>query len=104
MAEGVSAIYLRLHFNINILSQELCGVPCFHPQHPNGIILPELAGQGSALCPDNSDINLFCNCQGIIYFDAEISNGAFDFRVTKKDLHRSYIARASVNQGRFGSA
>jgi hypothetical protein len=36
-------------------------------------------GQGmSALPPGISDINLFRYCQGIIYFDAEISDSAFE--------------------------
>ena len=35
-------------------------------------------GLGRAALPGISDINLFCYCQGIVYLDAEISDGAFD--------------------------
>jgi hypothetical protein len=35
------------------------------------------AGRACPLCPGISDINLFRYCEGIIYFDAEISDRAF---------------------------
>ena len=35
------------------------------------------------LCPGVSDINLVRYCQGIIYFNAQISDGAFDLGVAK---------------------
>jgi hypothetical protein len=47
------------------------------------------SGRAIALCPGKSDINLFGDRQGIIYFDTEISNGALDFGVTEKELHGS---------------
>jgi hypothetical protein len=52
--------------------------------------LPKLAqtgcwepGRACPLCPGISDINLFRYCQGIIHFDAKISNGTFDLGVAK---------------------
>ena len=44
-----------------------------------------------------SDVNLFGNREGIVHFDTEISNGAFDLSVPKKQLHRSQIARTAVD-------
>jgi hypothetical protein len=35
------------------------------------------------------NVNLFSNRQGIIYVNAEVSNGALDFSVTKKKLDRT---------------
>jgi hypothetical protein len=36
------------------------------------------SGRACPLCPGISDINLFSYGQSIIYFDAQISNRAFD--------------------------
>ena len=70
--------------------------------------LPSLAqtgcwksGRACPLCPGISDINLFRYCQGIIYFDAEISDSAFDLGVAEQKLDGPEIARASVDQGSF---
>ncbi|MGY2904633.1 hypothetical protein ACVWVY_003654 [Bradyrhizobium sp. URHC0002] len=58
------------------------------------------AGQSmSALCPGISDINLFRYCQSIVYFDPEISDGAFDLGVAKQKLDGPEIAGATVDQG-----
>jgi len=54
--------------------------------------------------PPLSDVNLLCNCQSIIHFNAEITGGAFNLSVTKKQLYGSQITRASINQCRLGSA
>jgi hypothetical protein len=45
-----------------------------------------------------SDINLFCYCQRIIYFDAEIPNGAFDLGVAEQKLDGPQITSAPINQ------
>jgi hypothetical protein len=37
----------------------------------------ERLGRACPLCPGISDINLFRDCEGIIDFDAEVSDGAF---------------------------
>ena len=45
-------------------------------------------GQGSGraflLCPGISDINLFRYCEGVINFDAQISNGALDLGMPER--------------------
>src|ERR1700682_587256 len=56
-------------------------------------------GRACPLCPGTSDINLFCYCQSIIHFDAEISDRAFDLGMAKKKLDSPKIAGAPVNQG-----
>jgi hypothetical protein len=44
-----------------------------------------------------SDVNLFGNCERIIYFNAEVARRALDFRVTKKELDGSQIAGAAID-------
>ena len=46
-------------------------------------------GRACPLCPGTSDVNLFCYCQSIIHFDAEISGRAFDFGVAGQRLYGS---------------
>ncbi len=55
-------------------------------------------GRACRLCPGTSDINLFCYCQSIIHFNAEISDRAFALGVAKQKLDSPKIARAPVNQ------
>ena len=43
-------------------------------------------GQSMSALPGISDVNLVRYCQGIIHFDAQISNGAFDLGVAKQKL------------------
>jgi hypothetical protein len=40
-------------------------------------------GQSMSALPEYSDVNLFCYRQSIVYFDAKISNRAFDRGVTE---------------------
>jgi len=56
-------------------------------------------GRACPLCPGISDINLFRYCQSIVYFDPEISDGAFDLGVAKQKLDGPEIAGATVDQG-----
>jgi hypothetical protein len=51
-----------------------------------------------------SDVNLLGNGKGIVCLDTQIPNGALDLPMTEKQLHRSQITRAAVDQRRFGSA
>ena len=39
--------------------------------------------------PLSSDVDLFRYCESIVYLDAEISNGAFDSCMAKKELDGS---------------
>ena len=54
--------------------------------------------------PPMSDVDLLGNGKSVIHLNAEVSNGAFDLAVPKKQLHRSQIARAAVDQRRLSSA
>jgi hypothetical protein len=47
---------------------------------------------------------LFRYCQGVIDFDAQISDGAFDLGVPEQKLDRSEIPRAPIDQGRLGAS
>ena len=51
------------------------------------------SGRACPLCPGVSDINLFRYRQGIIYFDAKISNRAFDLSVAGQKNLAVYIDR-----------
>jgi hypothetical protein len=53
--------------------------------------------------PGVSDV-LFRHCQGVIHFDAQISDGAFDLGVPEQKLDRSEVSRAPIDQGRFGAS
>jgi hypothetical protein len=44
---------------------------------------------------------LFCYRQGVIDFDAEISDRAFDLGMPKQKLDGSEIAGPPIDQGRF---
>jgi hypothetical protein len=46
-------------------------------------------GQAYLLCPVISDVDLFRYCEGIIYLDPEIPDGAFDLGVAEQELHGS---------------
>ena len=48
-----------------------------------------------------SDINLFRYCQGIVYFDPEIPDRAFDLGVAEQKRDSPKVACAPVNQGSF---
>ena len=54
--------------------------------------------------PQLSDLDLLGDCQGIIYFDAEIADGAFDLRMPEQELHGPQVAGLPVDQGCLGSA
>lgn len=54
--------------------------------------------------PPTSDINLLSECDGIVDFDAKVSNGALDLGVTEQQLHRPQVTRPSVDQRRLGPA
>ena len=62
------------------------------------------AGRACPLCPGISDINLFRYCQGVIDFDAEIPDRAFDLGMPEQELNSSQIARPSIDKGRFRAA
>jgi len=55
-------------------------------------------GQSMSALPGTSDINLFCYCQSIVYFDPEIPDRAFDLGVTEHELDSPKIAGPPVDQ------
>jgi hypothetical protein len=59
------------------------------------------SGRACPLCPVISDINLFRYCEGIIYFNAEISDRAFDLCMSEQKLDGPEIASPPVDQGSF---
>src|SRR5216684_4709755 len=59
------------------------------------------SGRACPLCPGISDINLFRYCKGIIYFDPEISDRAFDLCMSEQKLDGPEIASPPVDQGSF---
>jgi len=59
------------------------------------------SGRACPLCPGISDINLFRYCQGIIYFDAEISDSAFDLGMPEQKLDGPEISGPPVDQRGF---
>jgi len=48
-----------------------------------------LSGRACLLCPVISDVDLFSYGEGVIYLNAEVSDGAFDFGVAEQELHGS---------------
>src|SRR5205814_10298882 len=51
--------------------------------------------------PGISDINLFRYCQCIVHFNAQISDRAFNLRMSKQKLHGPEISRPAIDQGSF---
>jgi hypothetical protein len=49
--------------------------------------------------PGTSDVNLFRYCQGVIYFDAQVSDRAFDLGMSKQKLNGPEISGPPVDQG-----
>jgi hypothetical protein len=54
-------------------------------------------GRACPLSPGISDVNLFRYRQGIVHFDAEVSDCAFDLGVAEQELHGSQVSCASVD-------
>ena len=52
-----------------------------------GPFLRWIDGQSMSALPDISDINLFRYREGIIYLNAKVSDGAFNFCVSEQELH-----------------
>jgi hypothetical protein len=61
-------------------------------------------GRACPLCPGISDIDLFRYCQGVIDFDAEIPDRAFDFGMPEQELDGPQIACPPIDQGGFGAS
>jgi hypothetical protein len=61
-------------------------------------------GRACPLCPGISDINLFGYYQGVIDFDAEIPDRAFDLGMPEQELHSPEIACPAIDQGSLCAA
>jgi len=59
-------------------------------------------GRACPLCPKGSDVNLFCYGKGVVDFDPEVPDCAFDLGVAQQELHRPQVARPAVDQGGLG--
>ncbi|KUO67922.1 MAG: hypothetical protein APF80_02180 [Alphaproteobacteria bacterium BRH_c36] len=53
------------------------------------------------LCLSASDVDLLGDLDGVIHFDAQVANGACDFRVAEQKLDRPQISSAAVDQNRL---
>jgi hypothetical protein len=62
------------------------------------------SGRECPLCPGISDINLFRYRQRIIYFDAEISDRAFNLGMPEQELDGPEISRPPIDQGSLCAA
>ena len=51
-----------------------------------------------------SNFCLFCHIQRIVYFNPNISDDAFQLRVTQEQLHCPQVFRATVYKRSFGAA
>ena len=56
-------------------------------------------GRAYPLCPDTSDVNVFCYCQGVIYCGAQVSDRAFDLGMPKQELNGPESSGLPVDQG-----
>ena len=59
--------------------------------------------QGARALPSGSNVNFFCNIQGIIYLNAQIPDGAFNLRMSKEQLNRSEVPGSPIDESSFGS-
>jgi len=59
------------------------------------------SGRAFPLWPGISDINLFRYCEGVINFDAQISNGALDLGMPEQKLDSPEISGPPIDQGSF---
>jgi hypothetical protein len=56
------------------------------------------SGEARQLRPGTSDLDLLGNLNGIVDFDAKISNRALDLRVAQQELDGTPVAGSSVDQ------
>lgn len=58
-------------------------------------------GQSISALPVGSDVNLFGNVEGVINFDTQVSDSAFNFGVTQQQLDSSKVSGAAIYQRSF---
>jgi hypothetical protein len=62
-----------------------------------------MLGRGCPLCPSNSDVDLLGNFEGIIDFDADVPDRAFNLGVPKEQLNCPQVASPFVDHRGFSS-
>ena len=62
------------------------------------------AAQNTSALPPKSDVNLFCYREGVVDFDAEVANSAFDLGMPQQELYGSQVAGSAIDQGCLGPA
>ena len=76
-------------------------------RHGRSPAKPIMARSSSTLTPRNSRMLHLCafsERERILDVDAQVSNGALDFRVAEQDLHGAQVARLLVDDRGFGSS
>lgn len=58
-------------------------------------------GQSVSALPQFSDVDLLGNNQGVVYFDAQVPDGAFNLSASEQKLNGTKIARAAIDQRRL---
>jgi hypothetical protein len=58
-------------------------------------------GQGVSALPHNSDVNLLRYRDGVIDFDAKISDGTLNLGMSQQKLDGTQVAGPSIDQCRF---
>jgi hypothetical protein len=53
--------------------------------------------------PLHLDLRPFCDLQGVVQLNSQISDGALKLRVTKEQLHGSDVLCRSIDEARFGA-
>ena len=60
-------------------------------------------GQSISALTVGSDVNLFGNVEGVINFDTQVSDSAFNFGVTQQQLDGPKVSSAAIYQRRLGA-
>lgn len=80
-----------------------------HPsRRPGRSVLARLlltwSGRARKLCPGTSDVDFFCNVNGVVDLDAKVPDCALDLGVAQEELHGPQVASPSIDQRRLGPA
>ena len=78
-------------------STYLAGVSFWHTLKLGG-------GQSVSALPQESDVNLFGDSEGVIHLDTQVADSALDFAMAKQELNGPEVPRPPIDQGRLGSS
>ncbi len=59
--------------------------------------------QGASALPSSSNVNFLRDIQGIVHLNAQISDGAFNLRMSKEKLNCSQISGSTIDECSLGS-